>query len=273
MTTATNETTPAATGAPRGTGSTTTRVLGLTALVGVGVLVGLGLFWSPPEEVQGDLARIMYVHVPSASLAYLSCFVTAAGSVMYLWKRSEWWDTLAYASAEIGALFMAFACITGSIWARPTWGTFWVWDDARLVTSAMLLLLLLGYLALRKVPGDPDVRAKRSAWLGVLLPINVVLVRQSVEWWRTLHQKATLQPLGGGAKIEDLMLFSLFVGFVVLTLVWVWLLIHRFRLAWLERRVEERELSVAIDERRAEARVSGSGAARFGSAIGPGGGP
>ncbi len=248
---------------PVGTGSVTTRILGVIALAGIALLAGLGLFWSPPEQVQGDLTRIMYVHVPSASLAYLSCFVTAAGSVMYLWKRSEWWDTVAYAAAEIGAVFMAFAVITGSIWARPTWGAYWVWDDARLVTSAMLLLLLLGYLALRKVPGDPGARAKRSAWIGVLLPVNVVLVRQSVEWWRTLHQKATLQPVGGGTKIEGLMLFALFVGFVVLTIVWVWLIIHRFRVAWLERKLEERELVDALGARRAEAEVLGTGAGRF----------
>jgi heme exporter protein C len=127
----------------------------------------------------------------------------------------------------------------------------------------MLLMLLLGYLALRKVPGDPDARARRSAWLGVLLPINVVLVRQSVEWWRTLHQKATLQPVGGGTKIEGLMLFALFIGFVVLTLVWVWLLIHRFRLAWLERKVEELELVDALDERRGEAGVAATGVPEF----------
>ena len=245
------------TAAPIGTGSTATRVLGAAALVGAVFLVLLGLVWSPEDVVQGELVRMVYVHAPSATVAYLCCFLTTVGSVLFLWKRSVWWDTVAYAAAEVGAVFMALACVTGAIWARPTWGQYWVWDDARLVTAAMLLLLLLGYLALRRVPGDPDVRARRSAWVGLLLLPNVVLVRQSVEWWRTLHQKATIEPLG--AQMEGLMLFSLFIGFVVGGLVLAWLLIHRFRVAWLEREVEEEALVEAIEERRAESTVAGTG--------------
>ncbi|MEZ5136879.1 MAG: cytochrome c biogenesis protein CcsA [Acidimicrobiales bacterium] len=254
--------------APTGTGSMGTRVIGLAALVGAVFLVLLGLVWSPEDITQRELVRIMYVHVPSATIAYLCCFLTTIGSVMFLWKRSVWWDTVAYAAAEIGAVFMALACVTGAIWARPTWGTFWVWDDARLVTSAMLFLLLVGYLALRKVPGDPDVRAKRSAWLGLLLVPNVILVRQSVEWWRTLHQKATIQPTQLGAEMDGLMLFSLFCGFVVGTLVFAWLVIHRFRVAWLEREADESMLADAIAERRAEAIDSGTGGDPFGPRTG-----
>jgi heme exporter protein C len=138
------------------------------------------------------------------------------------------------------------------LWGRPTWGVFWVWD-ARLTSSAMLFLLLLGYLAVRRLPADYQVRAKRAAIVGLLLVPNVIIVRQSVSWWRTLHQEASLFADGPGATIEGLMLFALFFGFVTFTLIFAWLLIHRFRLAWLEEQVAGQGLSAAIAERRSEA--------------------
>jgi heme exporter protein C len=118
----------------------------------------------------------------------------------------------------------------------------------------MLMLLLLGYLAVRRLAADYDVRAKRAAIVGLLLVPNVFIVRQSVQWWRTLHQTPTLSL--SGAEIQGLMLFSLFIGFVAITLVFVWMVIHRFRVAWLEEQVDAEGLDVAIAERRAEGAVS-----------------
>ena len=238
--------------APTSTGSRTTRVLGVLSLVGVGALILFGLVLSPPDANQGEAVRIMYVHVPSATAAYAGCFLTTLGSVLYLWRKSRWWELVAYASAEIAAVFTAFALVTGMLWGRPTWGVFWVWD-ARLTSTAMLLLLLLGYLAVRRLPADYAVRAKRASIVGLLLVPNVIIVRQSVQWWRTLHQKPTLFSNGLDSQIEGLMLFSLFIGFLALGLVFVWLLIHRFRLAWLEEQVADQGIDVAIAERRAEA--------------------
>ena len=242
-------------GAPDSTGSRGTRVVGLLALISMGALALFGLVLSPPDANQGEVVRILYVHVPSATFAYIGCFLTTIGSAMYLWRRSRWWETVAYASAEIAALFTAIVLVTGMIWGRPTWGVYWVWD-ARLTSTAMLLLLLLGYLAVRRLPADHDVRTRRAAIIGLLLVPNVMIVRQSVQWWRTLHQKPTLLANGVGAKIEGLMLFSLFVGFIAIGLVFVWLLIHRFRVAWLEDEVDEAGLDVAIAERRAEGAAS-----------------
>ncbi len=236
---------------PTSTGSKTTRVLGILTIVGIAALALFGLILSPEDAAQGDAVRIMYVHVPSATLAYTGCFLTTLGSALYLWKRSKWWELVAYASAEIAALFTAVTLVTGMLWGRPTWGVFWVWD-ARLTSTAMLLLLLLGYLAVRRLPAEYDVRAKRASIIGLLLVPNVIIVRQSVQWWRTLHQKPTLFSNGLGSSISGLMLFSLFLGFVVIGLLFVWLLIHRFRLAWLEEQVADQGLSVAIAERRAE---------------------
>lgn len=234
---------------PTSTGSRTTMVLGIVTLISLGVLVLFGLVLSPADANQGDSVRIMYVHVPSATLSYVGCFLTSIGSAVYLWRKSQWWDLVAYAGAEVAALFTAFTLITGMLWGRPTWGVYWVWD-ARLTSEAMLMLLLLGYLAVRRLAADYDVRAKRAAIVGLLLVPNVIIVRQSVQWWRTLHQTPTLAL--DGAAIQGLMLFSLFTGFVAMTLVFLWMVIHRFRLAWLEEQVDAEGLDAAIAERRAE---------------------
>ncbi len=240
---------------PDSTGSRGTRIIGVLALLSMAALALFGLVLSPPDASQGEVVRILYVHVPSATFAYIGCFLTTFGSAMYLWRRSRWWELVAYASAEIATVFTAIVLVTGMIWGRPTWGVYWVWD-ARLTSTAMLLLLLLGYLAVRRLPADHEVRTRRAAIVGLLLVPNVMIVRQSVQWWRTLHQKPTLLANGVGAKIEGLMLFSLFIGFIAIGLVFTWLLIHRFRLAWLEDQVDEAGLDVAIAERRAEGAAS-----------------
>lgn len=237
---------------PTSTGSRATRILGILTLVAMALLALFALVLSPQDANQGNAVRIMYIHVPSATVAYTGCGLATLGSIMYLWRKSQWWDLVAYASAEIAALFTAVTLATGMIWGRPTWGVFWVWD-ARLTSTAMLLLLLLGYLAVHRLPAEYSVRAKRASIVGLLLVPNVIIVRQSVQWWRTLHQKPTLFSNGLGSKIEGLMLFSLFLGFIAIGLLFAWLLIHRFRLAWLEEQIESEGIDVAIAERRAEA--------------------
>ena len=246
--------------APEGldsTGSRGTRVIGVFAILSLAALALFGLILSPPDASQGEVVRILYVHVPSATFAYIGCFLATIGSAMFLWRRSAWWELVAYASAEIATVFTAIVLVTGMIWGRPTWGVYWVWD-ARLTSTSMLLLLLLGYLAVRRLPADHDVRTKRAAIIGLLLVPNVIIVRQSVQWWRTLHQKPTLLANGVGAKIEGLMLFSLFIGFIAIGLVFAWLLIHRFRLAWLEDQLDDAGLDAAIAERRAEGETTTS---------------
>jgi len=243
---------------PRNTASKGTRVFGILSLIGIGWLVALGLGLSPDDQTQGDLVRLMYVHVPSAWLAYLSFGVTAMGSIMYLWKRSEWWDLVAASSAEIGVLFTGLALVTGMIWGRPTWGSYWEWGDARLVTTLVLFLMFLGYLAVRRIPADTHVRSRRSAIVALIAVVDIPLVHFSVKWWRTLHQEATVLSSDFDPKIDDLMLFTLMVGLVVFTLVYVWFMLHRFRVAWLEEQLLDHSLADAIEARRAEAVGTGA---------------
>jgi heme exporter protein C len=243
------------------TGSRTTRLLGWAVLVGIALVLFLAFVATGPdiridagsgEEIgQFDAVRLMYIHVPSVIVAYTAFVLTAVGSAVVLIKRSVWWDLVAGAAAEIGALAAAVTLITGSIWGRPIWNTWWEWGDVRILTTLVLFMLSLGYLAVRRLEGTAEERAKRSAVVGLLLIVNVLIVNRSVEWWAndTLHQDSTISD----AAIEDLKAFTLFFSIIVGLAAFVWMLIHRFRLAWLERQDERFGLDDAIALRRAEA--------------------
>lgn len=236
-----------------GTGTRATRVLGIAVIAGVVWLVVFGLLVSPPDVVQGETVRIMYVHVPSAWLAYLAFVVTAVASAAYLWRRTRslTWDRIAGASAEVGVLFMAITLITGSLWGRLTWGTFWTWD-ARLTTTAFLFVTYVGYLAVRGLGGSHDQRARRSAVLALLAVLEIPLVHLSVELWNSLHQDASVLGRDGDVEMDGLMLFTLFLGVVVFTLMYVWLLLHRQRVLAMEDALDDQGLDLALEQRRRE---------------------
>src|SRR5437879_3665309 len=170
-----------------------TRLLGTLAVAALAFLAVMALVVTPPDVNQQDAVRLFYIHVPLATVMYVAFGVTALASVLYLLPRTRArkWDLLAGASAEVGVVFAGLTLLTGSIWGRTTWGVWWTWD-ARLTTTAVLCVLFLGYLALRRVPGDPDARARRNAIAALAAFVDVPIVHKSVEWWRTLHQKSTL---------------------------------------------------------------------------------
>ena len=226
------------------------RVFGVLALLALAALVVVGLFVAPPDEVQGDAQRLMYLHVPAAWLAYLAFGVTAVSSALYLWPgtRSFVWDRVAGASAELGVIFTGLTLLLGSMWGRPVWGVWWAWD-ARLVTTAVLFFLYLGYLALRRVPAALDVRAKRCAILALIAFVDVPIVHFSVTWWRTLHQEATVFNAELDAEIHGTMALALWIGVLAFTLLYVYLLDLRYRLEVIEEDREERELEAAIADR------------------------
>ena len=136
----------------------------MATLVGLIWFIAFGLFFSPNDAVQGKGVRILYIHVPTAWLAYLAFIVTAVASAAYSWKRTRslTWDRIAGASAEVGVLFMGITLLTGSLWGRLSWGTYWVWDS-RVTTTAFLFITYVGYLAVRNLGGSHHQRAKRSA--------------------------------------------------------------------------------------------------------------
>ena len=228
--------------------------IGWAALVSL-VLLGLfGLWGAPPDAVQGDAQRLMYLHVPTAWLAYLAFFVTAVASALYLWPRTRarTWVRLAGVSAELGVIFTGLTLFLGSLWGRAVWGVWWAWD-ARLVTTAVLFFLFLGYLALRRTSGDPTVGAKRNAIAALVAFIDVPIVHFSVNWWRTLHQQATVFNPALNPEIHGVMAWTLWLGVLAFTLLYVFLLDRRYRLAAHEDDLEDRELDQAIAARVAEA--------------------
>jgi heme exporter protein C len=235
------------------TSSGLTMSLGIAALVALGATVALGLTL-PKTVEQAEYSRLIAIHPGIAWTAYVACTVTALASIAWLVPRTRAakWDLLAGASAEIGAVLTALMLVTGSIWGRPTWGVYWVWD-ARLTLSALLLALLLGYLAIRQVPADPDVRARRSAMAALLALVVVPVNHFAVEWWRTLHQGRSLAQLTPEDSLDGSFLGAMALGFLAMTLVYAWLLVHRVRIARLDEASEETALAAAIEERRAEA--------------------
>ena len=195
----------------------------------------------------------MYLHLPTIWVAYLSFTVTAVASGMYLFtkKHSLGWDRLAGASAELGVAFVALTLIVGALWGRLTWGVFWQWDP-RLTTTALLFVTYIGYLAVRRLGGSHQQRAKRSAVIGLLAVLLLPLVHWSVVIWRSLHQEATILDVDGDPDIDGIMLTTVFVGMIAFTLLYVWLVIHRMRAMAMEDMLEDRGLDIALAERRAE---------------------
>jgi heme exporter protein C len=241
-----------------GTGTPATRVLGIATIIAMGWLVAFGLGFSPADRDQDEAVRILYVHVPTIWIAYLAFVVTALASAAYLFgkRHSLAFDRLAGASAEIGVAFVAVTLVVGALWGRLTWGVFWQWD-ARLTTTALLFVTYVGYLAVRRLEGSHEQRARRSAVIGLLAVLEIPLVHWSVRLWRSLHQEATVLRTDGDIEMDGLMLFSLFVGVIAFTLLYVWLLLHRTRAMALEDVLDDRGLDDAIAERRAEAEIGG----------------
>lgn len=234
------------------TGSRGTRILGIATIIAMGWLIAFGLGFSPADRDQGEAVRLLYVHVPTIWVAYLAFVVTAVSSAMYLFRKSLGWDRLAGASAEVGTVFVGVTLVIGSLWGRLTWGVFWQWD-ARLTTTALLFVTYIGYLAVRRLEGSHEQRARRSAVIGLLAVLLIPLVHFSVVLWRSLHQTATVNDGDSNVAMDGLMLFSLFVGVIAFTLFYVWIVTHRTRVMAMEDLMDDHGLDSALAARRSEA--------------------
>jgi heme exporter protein C len=227
------------------------RIFLAVTLIALAVTALFALVITPSREDEGFQAvRLLYLHVPSAWIAYLAFGVTALASVLWLWPRTRnaAWDLLAGASAEVGVVFTGLMLAIGSIWGRTTWGTWWAWD-ARLTSTAILFFLYLGYLALRRTGATADERGKRCAIAALIAAADMPIVHFSVTWWQTLHQQGTVFNPNLDVKIDGSMAFTLVLSVFAFTLLYGYLVLERFELAQLEEGREERELQQAIAER------------------------
>lgn len=179
--------------------------------------VYFAFFNSPADYQQGETVRIMYVHVPSASLALFVYVLMAVASAMALIFKHPLADAAAKAAAPLGAAFCFLALATGSIWGKPMWGTWWVWD-ARLTSMFVLMLLYLGYIAVWRSFDDAHLAAKIARIVALVGVINIPIVKFSVDWWNTLHQPASILRKDGPAIHESLLwpLGLMFLAFVLL---------------------------------------------------------
>jgi heme exporter protein C len=216
------------------------RVLGGLAAILLALGLWAGLAQAPRDAVQGHVQRIMYLHVPAILTAYVAIGVVLVASVGYLWTRRVQWDRVAAAAGELTVCFVGLTLATGSIWGKPTWGTWWTWD-ARLTSTALLFVIYLGYLLLRSVVEDPDRAATYAAVLGIVGALDVPIIHFSVEWWRTLHQPATvLKPQA--PSMDPAMLRALGVNVAAFLATFAFLAMRRYRLLSLRAQAVDRAL-------------------------------
>ncbi|HUY68627.1 MAG TPA: heme ABC transporter permease [Alphaproteobacteria bacterium] len=200
----------------------------------------LALYHSPPDYQQGETVRIMYVHVPAAWCGLMIYVAMAVAAGVGFVARHTLADVFCVAAAPVGATFVALCLITGSIWGEPTWGTWWVWD-ARLTSVLILFLLYCGYIVLRHSFDDHEKGAKAAGILLLTGVVDIPIVRFSVDWWRTLHQKAGID-LFGHSTVPPAMLRPLFAMLLAFTFYAAFLVFWRMKTELTARRIEAREM-------------------------------
>lgn len=212
---------------------------GLTAIF---IILGLyySLIGSPPDYQQGESVRIMYIHVPAATMALgVYTFIALVCAASLIWKNPLS-DMIAISAAPIGAGFTLICLITGSLWGKPIWGTWWVWD-ARLTSVLILFFFYLGYMALYNAYDDRRRAGQTSAILALVGFINVPIVKFSVDWWNTLHQPASIVRMGG-PKIDPSMMTPLIIMFLAFISFFITVLILRVKVEILSLKQERLNL-------------------------------
>ena len=214
-----------------------TVLIWLTGIVFFTAIAAIFIF-VPTEKTEGPIQRIMYLHIPSAWLAFFAFFIVFISSILFLWKKEREWDIYAHASAEIGVVFCSLVLITGPIWAKPIWGTWWVWD-ARLTSTLILWLIYVAYLMLRSQTDVGSMRARYAAVLGIVGFLNIPFIHFSVLWWRTFHpQPKVISAEGFGKGMDTSMLTTLGISLCAFTLLYFLLMGQRIRLERLKDEVD-----------------------------------
>jgi heme exporter protein C len=206
------------------------------------VSLAMVLFYAPVERVMGLVQKVFYYHVATAWLGMMGFILAAVAGGMYLHTHADKWDQISYSAVELGLVFAVVCIATGSIWARPIWNTWWTWDP-RLTTAAIMALVYLAYLMLRGGLDDPEKRARFGSIYAILGALSVPLTFLSIRLFRTIHPVV----VGTGSAAFDMapkMLQTFLFGLLVWTLLFIDLVIHRYRLAKLQAEVEARQIEL-----------------------------
>jgi heme exporter protein C len=211
------------------------RFVDVATVVMIPVALYFAFIYAPVEARMGVVQKIFYFHVASAWVGFAALLITFICSIIFLAKRSQKADDLAEASAEIGFVFCLIVCLTGPIWAKPTWGAWWTWDP-RLSTTLILMFIYAAYILMRKFVDDSEKKAKYCAVLGIIGFVDVPIVFLSIRLWNSIHPNVVQS--GGGGLHPD-MLTALFVSLAAFTLLYISLANKRVRIAALERKMRD----------------------------------
>tara|TARA_Y100000588_G_scaffold54404_3_gene51643 strand:+ start:2246 stop:2974 length:729 start_codon:yes stop_codon:yes gene_type:complete len=219
----------------------------VAAITGVMMLVDLYLIFmvAPTDSVLGHVQRVFYFHVPIAIMSFLAFFVVFVGSLMYLIKRTPKWDALAHASAEVGVVFVTLALLTGIIWARPVWNTWWTWEP-RLTTTMILWLIYVAYLMVRSYAPNPSKGAIYAAVMGIIGFVDVPIVYYSVVWWRSIHPSPVVGPFAQSDALDGTMALVLLFSFITFLFFFIYMVMERLEL----RKTEEGLQNIRFELRR-----------------------
>ena len=203
----------------------------LAVITGVMMLVDLYFIFmvAPTDSVLGHVQRVFYFHVPIAIMSFLAFFVVFICSIGYLIKRTPQWDAIAHASAEVGVVFVTLALLTGIIWARPVWNTWWTWEP-RLTTTLILWLIYVAYLMVRSYAPSQSKGAVYGAVLGIVGFVDVPIVYYSVVWWRSIHPSPVVGPFAQADSLDSTMALILLYSFITFIFLFAYMVMERIEL-------------------------------------------
>ncbi len=203
----------------------------LAVITGVMMLVDLYFIFmvAPTDSVLGHVQRVFYFHVPIAIMSFLAFFVVFIGSIGYLIKQTPKWDAIAHASAEVGVVFVTLALLTGIIWARPVWNTWWTWEP-RLTTTMILWLIYVAYLMVRSYAPSQSKGAVYGAVVGIVGFVDVPIVYYSVVWWRSIHPSPVVGPFAQADSLDGSMALILLYSFITFIFFFAYMVMERMEL-------------------------------------------
>ena len=201
-------------------------IVGAVAVILLLVDLYLIFMVAPTDANLGNVQRVFYVHVPIALMSFLAFFIVFVGSVMYLIKRSNRWDSMALAAGEVGVVFVSLALVTGVIWAKPVWNVWWTWEP-RLTTTLVLWLIYVGYLMVRAYAPNRPKAAVYAAVVGIIGFIDVPIVYYSVQWWRSIHPRQVVGPLADTGSLSSTMYLVLMISMLAFLFLTAWLILER----------------------------------------------